>query len=328
MAPKTPNQRPPMPLTCDWHIHSRNSCDEASLAVSDLVEQAAGLGILDFGVTDHIHTPYNLPDLEASRCEYLASEPWPRFHFGAEVSVVSEWELAELATGSYDKPTYGLRHGGPPGAAPAIGIDAESLQRLGVEYVIGGTHWPLYVPLEREAVIRDYHRQNMFLATHPLIDIVAHPWWWMGHWKSEDGRYLGDPWLDDFGKVPTSLHDEFAAAVLEHRKVVEINIGAILLNRSYPDSFAVQYLDYLAALKQRGVCFSLGSDCHSPTYAADFGRTEAMLASIGIYDDDLWRLPLRGNGVRNRFPAETGTANATPGLAEEPVPDPVSQPGR
>ncbi len=282
-----------MKITSDWHIHSRNSCDEASLTVADLIAEAAEAGIADLGLTDHIHTPYNLPDLEASRREFLASNPSPRFHFGVEVSVVSEWELAELAKGQHDSPVYGLRSGGPPGAEPAIGIGEESLQRLGVEYVVGGTHWPLYVPVEREGIIRDYHRQNLFLATHPLVDIVAHPWWWMGHWKSADGRYLGDPWLDDFGKIPASMHDEFADAVVRYGKQVEINISAMLLNRTYPADFPPQYLEYLAGLKAQGVRFSLGSDCHSSHYAIDFGTAAAMLDSVGIRDEELWRLPPR-----------------------------------
>ena len=282
-----------MRITSDWHIHSRNSCDGASLRIADLVSAAREQGIEDYGLTDHLHTPCNLPDLVASREEFLASDPSPRFHFGVEVSCVSQWELDEIARGGHDNPVYGLRQGGPPGAAPAIGIGAEDLERLSIEYVIGGAHWPLYVPLEREAVIADYHRQNMFLAQHPLVDIVAHPWWWMGHWKDDDGRYTGDPWLDDFGKVPRSMHDEFAAAVIEHGKVVEINISAILLNTDYPESFAPQYLEYLADLKERGVTFCVGSDCHSAQYDIDFERPAEMLQSIGIRDEDLWRLPPR-----------------------------------
>jgi len=149
------------------------------------------------------------------------------------------------------------------------------------------------VPFERDAVIRDYHRQNMFLATHPLADIVAHPWWWMGYWQDPDGRYTSDPWLDDFGKVPNSMHEEFADAVLGHNKAVEINLEAILLTGSYPPTFAPQYLEYLAGLKERGVRFCVGSDCHSASYGSDFATAEAMLASVGIHDRDLWRLPPR-----------------------------------
>ena len=47
-----------MKITCDWHIHSRKSCDAACMTVADLVRDADGRGICDFGLTDHLHTPY------------------------------------------------------------------------------------------------------------------------------------------------------------------------------------------------------------------------------------------------------------------------------
>lgn len=283
-----------MKLTSDWHIHTHNSCDQASLAVADLIPAAQALGIEDFGITDHIHTPYNLPDLVASRHEFLENRPSPRFHFGVEVSCVSQWELDEVATGKHANPVYGLRAGGPAGGPLAIGIGLDDLERLGVEYVIGGTHWPMYLPADREAIIGDYHRQNMFLAAHPLVTMVAHPWWWMGYWKSDDGRYRGDPWLDDFGKIPASMHAEFASAAVEHGTVVEANISACLCNDTYPEGFGRQYAEYLAGLKERGVRLSLGSDCHSPQYVAHFEAAASLLEGVGIRDEDFWRLPPRG----------------------------------
>jgi histidinol phosphatase-like PHP family hydrolase len=282
-----------MTITSDWHIHSHNSCDEAALTVSDLIAEAAASGITDYGLTDHIHTPYNLPDLAASRREFLACNPPAHFHFGVEVSCVSAWELAEIARGGHDRPVYGLRRGGPPGAEAAIGISEADLRAYGVEYVVGGTHWPLYVPFERQAIVRDYHRQNLFLACHPLVTIVAHPWWWMGHWQDSSGHYPAEPWFDDFRVIPQSMHEEFAAALIEHGKVFEINISAILLNRQYPAHFARQYLDYVGDLKTRGVTFSLASDCHGRHYQIDFAAAANMLASVGITDEELWRLPRR-----------------------------------
>jgi len=282
-----------MPITSDWHIHSRNSCDEASLSLANLVREAAERGITDFGLTDHLHTPCNLPDIAASRREFLENRPHPRFHFGIEVSCVSRWELDEIAAGKQGNPVYGVRSGGPPGTAPAIGLTEQDITTYGIEFVVGGTHWLLYVPLEREAVIRDYHRQNMFLVTDPLVDIVAHPWWWMGHWQDQDGRYTSDPWLDDFGRIPSSLHDEFAAAARKHRTVVEINLDAMLLNPTYTDRFKGQYLGYLAELKARGVTLCVGSDCHSGHYDRDLDAGSRMLESVGISDADLWRLPPR-----------------------------------
>jgi len=280
-----------MRITSDWHIHSRNSCDAASLTVSDLVREAAQKGILDYGLTDHIHTPYNLPDLDASRQEYLSAPPPPRFHFGVEASCVSQWEIDEVAAGRCKTPVYGLRSGGPPSAPLAIALRAEDIVRLGIEYVIGGTHWPMYVPMERDAVIRDFHRQNMFLATHPLVDVVAHPWWWHGHWQDADGCFRAEPWFDDFGQIPSSMHAEFAAAAVECDTVVEINLCANLLNPHYPERFKRQYLEYLAELKASGVTLCTGSDCHSRHYDIDFESAGRMLDSVGVRDEELWRPP-------------------------------------
>ena len=287
-----------MRITSDWHIHSRNSCDSACMTVADLITQTNLKGILDFGLTDHLHTPSNLPDIAASRAEYLKNKPSRRFHFGIEVSCVSQWELDELKKGIHSNPVYGIRAGGPVHGPLAIGITNEDIEKYQIEYVIGGTHWPMYVPMERELVIRDYHRQNMFLATHPLVDIVAHPWWWMGHWKDAQGHYPAEPWFDDFHRIPASMHDEFAAAAVEQQTVVEINIGANLLNPNYPERFAKQYLEYLAALKARGVQLSIGSDCHNATYDIAWDVASAMLLAVGITDKDLWRLeqaPLRAS---------------------------------
>ena len=284
-----------MNITSDWHIHSRNSCDQAALIVADLVTEASAKGITDFGLTDHIHTPYNLPDLTRSRAEYDQCTPSPRFHFGVEVSCVSQWELDRLAADPecVSNPTYGIRSGGPAGAELAIGIDRAGLDALGVEYVVGGTHWPMYVEIERAAVIRDYHRQNMFLATHELVDIVAHPWWWHKYWQDNDGNFAGEPWFDDFGHIPQSMHDEFAAALVETGTKAEINMSAILLNPHYPPRFKAQYLDYVAGLKAKGVQLCTSSDCHFPHYTIDFGAGSNMLDTVGITDGDLWRLPRR-----------------------------------
>jgi histidinol phosphatase-like PHP family hydrolase len=56
----------------------------------------------------------------------------------------------------------------------------------------------------------------------------------------------------------------------------------------------VQYLEYVAELKARGVRLCVGSDCHSTRYAIDFETTAQMLDSIGLHDEDLWRLPPKG----------------------------------
>ncbi len=285
-----------MRITSDWHIHSRNSCDSACMEMTALVDRARELGITDYGITDHLHTPLNLPDIAASRAEYdaLTLDAPVRFHFGIEVSVVSQWELDEVAAGRAPNATYGVRSGGPPSAPLAVALTSEIIERYGIEYVVGGTHWPMYVPLERNAIIREFHRQNLFLAAHPLVDIVAHPWWWHGHWAGADGSFTAEPWFDDFAHVPQSMHDEFAAAAVQHRKAVEINLQAMLLNPHYPQRFKRQYVEYLGRLRDAGVTLSIGSDCHERDYAAvDFATAADLLDPIALRDEDLWRLPER-----------------------------------
>jgi len=304
-----------MRITCDWHIHSRNSCDSASLAVSDLLREAQARGIRDLGLTDHVHTPFNLADLDKSRLEFDKECVSGHFHFGVEVSCVSQWEIEQVARGAAPNPVYGIRKGGPPGGPLAVGVTDEDLKRLGVEFVVGGTHWPLYVALERESVIRDYHRQNMFLVVHPLVDIVAHPWWWHGHWRGEDGTYTERPWFDDFGCIPASMHREFAQGAMQHSKKVEINLCAMLLNRAYPERFKRQYLEYLAELKACGVSLCVGSDCHSSHYDTDFETGARMLESVGIGEGDLWVLPPRGERHGPTKASEERAATKRPGAA-------------
>ena len=289
-----------MKITSDWHIHSTSGCDAIisgkGVTMSEIVAGAGGKGIVDFGATDHFHTPFNLPEIRGSREEYLACGPGPRFHFGVEVSCISEWELREIAAGrGPDNPVHGLREGGPAGRALAIGLTEKDVEELGIEYVIGGTHWPMYVPFEREALIHDYHRQNMFLATHPLVDIVAHPWWFHSmYWKTNKCP-KGEPWFDDFGWIPKSMHQEFAAAAIEHDTAIEINVLAVLLKDEslYPARFKRRYLDYLSELQGRGVKLSIGSDCHDSYSLIDFDRAATMLDSAGIREKDLWALPPR-----------------------------------
>lgn len=292
-----------MPITTDWHIHTTHSCDcaESGIGVpmAGLVAAAAAQGITDLGVTDHVNTPYNLDELFRSREAFDALPFNPHFHFGVEASCVSAWELEAIESGRQLAQTWGLRQGGPPGGELAIGINEEDMREYGIEYVVAGVHWPMYIEPDRDAVIRDYHRQNVFLASHPLVDIVAHPWWWMGWWANDEGRYLSDPWLDDFGKIPLSMHDEFAAATRENQTAVEINLHACLFNAAYPDTFAPQYVDYLCYLQERGVVFSFGSDSHGPTYEGsaahplDFAAAERLLEPLGLKPEAMWQLAPR-----------------------------------
>ncbi|MGC8976413.1 MAG: PHP domain-containing protein [Candidatus Ratteibacteria bacterium] len=277
-----------MKIKSDWHIHTQNSCDEGSIKVKDLIKKTEEKGILYYGISDHFHTIINLPDIVNSRKEYEESNPPSNFYFGIEVSVVSKWEIEEIEKNreKYKDAIYGIRRGGPSWAEPAVGIDEEIIKKLKIEYVIGGVHWPLYVEYERESIIKDYHRQLIFLASHPLIDIIAHPWWWMGKWE-ENGMYLEKPWFDNFSIIPESMHNEFIFCVKKNKKLVEINLEAMILTKKYPLKFKYQYLEYLKKLEENGVVLCIGSDCHSPYYDIDFEKAEKLLDWAGIKVENL-----------------------------------------
>jgi len=275
-----------MKIDSDWHIHSHNSCDSASMTMAEIIDACHKKGVIGFGVTDHLNTGINLPDIIRSRKEYLENRV-EGFHFGIEVSCVSVWEIEQIKKGGYDGYIYGIREGGPAWCDMTVDITEKEIENLDIEYVIGGTHWPLYVPWERESLIRDYHRQNMFLAEHPLITIVAHPWWFHAkYWGKYVEKY--EPWFNDFTVVPQSMHEEFAEAIVRNKKVVEINLHAIILHPSYPEKFKFQYLDYLSFLKSKKIKFAIGSDCHQK-YDLDFEKAEKMLDSAGIAQQDLWK---------------------------------------
>jgi len=283
-----------MPIDCDYHIHSRHSpCGDPVVSWSDIVGAASRAGLRSLGLTDHLFGAINLPALEAAREAFDALATGLDTHFAVEVSALRDWDHEQNAAAGEQAHPYGVWAGGPEDSPLTIYLDEALKDRLGFEYVIGGAHWVLGAPFERDAVIRSYHRQNLFLAAHPLVDVVAHPWWWQGHWEDAAGRYHGPPWLDDFTAIPHDLHRAFAETCLAHGTAVEINAGAIFNNPRYTAAFKRQYVDYLRDLREWGVTFSIGSDAH---VKADVGRSRDLapvLDAVGLGLADLWRPPER-----------------------------------
>lgn len=275
----------------DWHIHSRHSpCGHPDSDLARVVREARAQGLSEFGLSDHLHCRLNLPALEAARAAFDALGPPPGAHFGLEVSCLRRWDLEQNDALGERGSIYGVRQGGPADGELTVYLPAGAVEMLRPEYIIGGAHWPLGAELEPQSIIRSYHRQYLFLAAHPQVDVVAHPWWWMGAWQDADGVYRTHPWLGDFGVVPRSLHEEFAAAAVRHGKAVEINIHAMLTNHEYPAEFRrTGYPRYLALLRDLGVRFSIGSDSHSAGYEGRLEAAAEAISRLGLRPDDLWR---------------------------------------
>ena len=279
-----------MSMRADWHIHSRHSpCGRPEATLELILREARAAGIEELGITDHLNSPLNDAAVRACRQEYDALDGKAGFQFALEVGCLRRHDLDEARRLGPAASIWGQQGGGPSDDELVLYLPEDLLGELRPAYLIGGAHGTLGAPLERDAVIRQYHRQNLFLACHPAVNIVAHPWWWQGAWLDERKMYSSLPWFDDFSAIPLSMHDELAAAAREHGTAIEINAGAIFVNPAYPDRFKDEYLDYLAYLKDAGVTFSVGSDSHHPGYDGRLRLIEPQLAALGLTEDQLWR---------------------------------------
>ncbi len=244
---------------CDYHIHSRHSSGDACEAtVGDIIKAAGAAGLASFGISNHLHIPRNIPDLEAARSEFDSAKTGAGIHFGVEVTVVRKWHIARARENGEWNPREGDEN-----SPLALCLTQELAGKLDIEYVIGGAHWTLGAPISQSAVIRAVHSQHLFLAGNPMVDIIAHPWIWLGPWWKDEERdfYPGLPWFGNFSDIPEYFHEEFAGKVLENNKLVEINVPLLRTARA-PGSFREKYLAYLVKLKDAGVRFTLGSDAH------------------------------------------------------------------
>ena len=287
-----------MAITSDWHIHTKCSCDSACMEFEDLINEAKRLGITDFGVSDHYHTRIQEADIAASRKEYekaLESHPelLGHFHFGIEATVISQWEVEKIARGEYDEtPVYGFRSGGPKNAPVMFDFDEEFLKKYKIDYVIAGMHWPMYCDTDLNSVLKEYHRQYMFAATHPLTDILAHYLWcdiglFRYHFNLPDYE---NPFYD-FSVIPNSMKDELKAALLENNVAYELNFGMFFSNKFSPRSVDA-YLSYAAELQESGIKLSMGSDSHAPRLSdkCDYKALDEKCKKFGIKTSEFYCL--------------------------------------
>ncbi len=279
-----------MQVHTDWHVHSRHSpCGKPEATMALIWREAQAAGILALGVTDHLNCQLSESALRAARQEYDALTEKSSFSFGLEVCCLRRYDLDEAERLGAAASIWGPQHGGPAGDELALYLPEDLMADLQPAYLIGGAHSPLGAALERDSIIRQYHRQYVFLACHPAVDVVAHPWWWQGAWLDAQGMHSSLPWFDDFSAVPSSMHDELAAASREHGTAIEINAAAIFANATYPDRFKEQYLEYLAYLKDAGVTFAIGSDSHHAGYDGQLRLLKRQLDVLGLTEDQLWR---------------------------------------
>ncbi|MBQ7209222.1 MAG: hypothetical protein IJS01_15610 [Lentisphaeria bacterium] len=280
-----------MKILQDLHIHSHHSCDSACSTQQDIRKDREALGLRHYAVTDHLHTQYNISDIESSRHDFLGHNFPAGFHFGVEVTCMATWECERIAAGDFipkgDVPIYGFRDDERPfDGRMCIGIDENDIRKYGIELVVGGVHWPQGFPSSRTDAIDNYFKQEMFLAAHPLVSVVAHPWDSLQHAAGDWFRHRDKAHIDwsVYKDIPREMDDRLGEEILKNGKLAEINLPCVLKG---PDYVRPLCMERFRRWKEMGVKFTLGSDQHSAHPDVElFSIMEKVLDDYGFTQDD------------------------------------------
>jgi histidinol phosphatase-like PHP family hydrolase len=125
----------------------------------------------------------------------------------------------------------------------------------------------------------------MFLAKHPLVDVVAHPWdsislaagdWFLHRDKAADWSI--------YNEIPQEMCETLGRAILENGKLAEINLPCVL---KVPDFVTRFYMESFRNWRDAGVKFTIGSDQHSAHPDAElFAKMETLLDEYGFTEND------------------------------------------
>lgn len=267
-------------IRSDWHNHSEFSYD-ASLPLAHLAKVAEGYGFQRIGITDHVNynDPPFLNDLKNSAEAVKAfQKEHPNVILGVELNPISKIKYDYIAK-------HGTREGHVLPVQDEIfeirlPVTKEELLSYGVQYAIAAVHnrqdiaKVLRDPKDVAGNIKEWHRQQMFLACEETVTVLGHPW--------DHGQAL---WYDDFSVIPKSMNEELAAALKENGKYAECN-GCFFRSPKTTERFRHQYAEFLRLLFETGIPITYGSDTHS-VYANGHEAAAPYLEKAGFVDGEI-----------------------------------------
>ena len=269
-----------MIIHSDWHIHSEASYD-STLPISEIAESSLCFGFERIGITDHVN--FNdekfLGDLKESAKGFAELKK-------LRGSVVFGVELTPIEKPQFDYIAKNRTSDGyiPPASSAPYAIELAQtkaeLMAYGVRYAIGAAHWRVDLPNGRalapdlDACIKEWHRQQMWLACDERVTVLGHPWY--------HGKGI---WYEDFSMIPRAHIDELSAALLENRKYVECN-SHFFVSPKTSEKFRRQYAEFLRELYEMGIPVTYGSDSHNQ-YLPNHREVEKYLLAAGFADGDI-----------------------------------------
>ena len=270
-------------IRSDWHVHSEYSYDSKT-TLETIAQNAIAQNLRFVGITDHVN--FNdknfLADMYASATAVkLAQKKYPFMVLGVELTPIEKPEFDYIAKTS-------VRDGYAPPIQDdpfqiELAVTKEELIALGVRYAIGASHWRVDKPYAKtldpdlDACIKEWYRQQMWLACDDRVTILGHPWY----------HGLGI-WYEDFSVIPSSMNADIAAALKENGKYVECNSHFFHAGHA-TEKFKHQYAEFLRELFEKGIPITYGSDSHIG-YEDRRKKTECYLAAAGFSDGDISEL--------------------------------------
>jgi len=264
-----------MIIRSDMHIHSEFSYD-ASLPLEEIYTKAKEYGFEKVGITDHLNLndiPF-ISDIDASAKnvkEFIKTHP--DMILGVELTPIDKPRFDYIAKNGGRREGYIAPSTGRPFDIE-LGLSKEELKARGISFAIGAAHDAPPGMTELNDLIKEWYRQQMYLACDERVTVLGHPWY---HWKGV--------WYQDFSVIPQSMQDDLAAALKENGKYVECN-GEILCSKLGSEKYHIQYAEFLRSFFERGIPVTYGSDSHR-VYGDIHIESEKYLAAAGFKDGDI-----------------------------------------
>lgn len=267
-----------MMIHSDWHIHSEASYD-ASLTLEEIARKTKEFGFCRFGITDHLNfnDPSFIGDLKKSaRLVKAFQKEDPRIVLGVELTPIEKGEFDYIAKNG-TREGYGSERS----MGIELGMTKEELKALGVRYAIGASHWRIDIPERKSGtpkeLIKEWHRQQIWLACDERVTILGHPW------------YNGNgAWYEDFALIPRTMNQELMAALKENKKYAECNSHFFTTSKA-TEKFRHQYAEFLRELHESGIPITYGSDSHD-SYGDAHLLAEKYLLAAGFKDGEIKEL--------------------------------------
>jgi histidinol phosphatase-like PHP family hydrolase len=253
-----------MAFEYDYHVHTTLSyCHEGDLTVDNLIKAARGRGLEGFAVTDHSpHIYFDRPAV--SRHQYLLNydvfletlESGNR-KFEEYLDMLAGYRSANVLTGTeVDVAANGK-----------LIFDSQYRDRLDV--LLGGIHWLPCIDSEfdsRTFLIQFMDFTMMLLEND--IDILTHPTRIFRRRKLE---------------VPREVVRPIVRRAKERGIAIEINSHT----QRDPDEYFVR------TCIDEGVKLAMGTDTHNIIEIGDFSHHKALLAEIGVREEEIDSLVFR-----------------------------------